>query len=88
MRMEEDEFDFLRQIAGVSKFKKNDLFISEIVLNSFCFWGDYGLAQGQMLENASWHIYLVEDVAVIRNDAEVASLNRLDNLSGFLAPTY
>ena len=74
-RIGEGEFNFLREIVRVSHIEENEFFVPEIVLNASRSGSNYRLAQGQVLENTSGRVYFGEGITMIRNHADVTTIN-------------
>ena len=78
------EFNFSGQVIRVSDFKENELSISEIISNPLRSRGDHGLAQSKVFENTSRRVYFREGITMIGNNAEIATINRLNDLPAIL----
>lgn len=76
----ESKDNLARKIAGISKFKKDQVVLSKIVPNTPGSWSYDGLPQRQILKNSSGRVYFGKNVPVIRNNPEIAIPNGVRDL--------
>src|SRR5262245_10986640 len=79
-RMRICEFDLPSEVIRVANFEKNKVVVAKIVLYAPRFRGDHWFRKRQVFEETRGRIDFSEDVAVVRNNAEVTMLDSLDNL--------
>src|SRR5262245_53004952 len=74
------EFDFAGEVVRVAEFEKNQVIVAEIILNALYFWSDHWLRECKVFEDACGRIDFSEDIAVVRDNAEVTILDCRDDL--------
>jgi hypothetical protein len=78
--MRKGELDFLGEIVRIPDLEKDQVIVAEIVLNAPCFRGNHWFRERQVFEDARGRIDFSEEVAVVRDNPEVATLDCLDDL--------
>ena len=79
-RMPVNPADGLSKAFGIARFEKHNLFLIEIVSDSFGIRNNYRPFHGQVFEDARGHIEFRERVAAIRNNPQINCCKSLRNL--------
>ena len=74
------EFDLPGEVIRVADFEENQVVVTKIVLYAPRFRGDDWFRKRQVFEDTRGRINFSEDIAVVRNDAQVAIVDSLDDL--------
>src|ERR1051326_1524065 len=78
--MGSDKFDLPCQFICVSRLEKEKGICIEIILNTRSAWSNHRLAARQVLENARGRVDMGKCIVTVRDEAHVASVNRVNNL--------
>src|SRR5262249_21523281 len=74
------KFNFSREVIGVAELEKDQVIVTEVVLYTSRFRGDYRFLQGKVFEYARWRIDFGENISVVGDNPEITILDCLDNL--------
>src|SRR5205807_14341 len=77
-RMQADSLDLSREVLRVAELEKMESIVAEVVLDPACLRSDHWSAKRQVFENARRHVDLGECATTVRDDADVALLDRPD----------